>query len=123
MANELKPALFVSVHYNSAPSKEAEGIEVYYYRDKEDQGRTKSSRALAQCVLSKLLNESNAKSRGVKHGNYLVIRENERTAILVEGGFLTHQGEMERIKNPAYLKKLAWAIAEGIQDYLQSQKI
>lgn len=119
IANQLRPDIFVSVHFNSAPSHEAEGIEVYFYRNKEDQTRSKSSRLLAQSVMQKLEDNTGAKSRGVKHGNFLVIRETEVPAILVEGGFLTNSDEMERIKDPAYLKKLAWGIAEGVQAYLK----
>lgn len=119
IANQLRPEIFVSVHFNSAPSHEAEGIEVYFYRNKEDPSRSKSSRLLAQSVMQKVEESTGAKSRGVKHGNFLVIRETEVPAILVEGGFLTHSGEMERIKDPAYLKKLAWGIAEGVQAYLK----
>ncbi|MCE5316807.1 MAG: N-acetylmuramoyl-L-alanine amidase [Parachlamydia sp.] len=119
IANQLRPELFVSVHFNSAPSREAAGIEVYFYRSKEDQTRSKSSRLLAQAVMQKLGESTGAKSRGVKHGNFLVIRETEVPAILVEGGFLTNNDEMERIKDPAYLKKLAWGIAEGVQAYLK----
>ncbi len=121
IANQLQPELFVSVHYNSAPSREADGIEVYYYRDKENLERTKSSRGLAQDILSKLIDTSSAKSRGVKHGNFLVIRETKMPAVLVECGFLTNSEEMERIKDPAYLKKLAWGMAQGIQAYLQKE--
>ena len=40
-------------------------------------------------------------------------------AVLVEGGFFTHDGEMERIKDPAYLKKLAWGIAQGVDAYIK----
>lgn len=118
IANQLKPEIFVSVHYNSAPSKEAEGIEVYFFRSKEDQTRTKASRLLAQDVLNKVEESTGAKSRGVKHGNFLVIRETVIPAILIEGGFLTNSSEMDRIKDPAYLKKIAWGIAKGVQVYL-----
>lgn len=117
-ANEKKPTLFVSVHYNSAPSKEAHGIEVYFYRSEQDKKRTKESRLLAECVLDSVLDHTKAKSRGVKHGDFAVIRETKMPAILIEGGFLTNDQEMQRIKDPAYLKKLAWGIAQGIHSYL-----
>lgn len=123
MANQLKPALFVSVHYNSAPSKEAEGIEIYFFRDKENPSRTQVSRQCAQAILTRMIDSCNAKSRGIKHGNYLVIRETTVPAVLVEGGFLTHSDEMTRIKNPAYMKKLAWSIAQGIQDHLKKTSV
>jgi N-acetylmuramoyl-L-alanine amidase len=74
---------------------------------------------LAQTVLDHVIESTAAKSRGVKHGNFLVIRETEMPAILVEGGFLTNTSEMDRIKDPSYLKKLALGIAKGIQTYLQ----
>jgi len=119
-ANTTEPALFVSVHYNSAPSKDAEGIEIFYYKNDENKARTKSSHRLADTVLKRMIQTTQAKSRGVKHGNFSVIRETKMPAILVEGGFLTNQSEMERIKDPEYLKKLAWGVAQGVDDYLST---
>ena len=119
-ANQIDPALFVSVHYNSAPSKEAKGIEVFYYQADENVSRTQSSKELAALVLDSLINTTQAKSRGVKKGNFAVIRETKMPAILVEGGFLTNQDEMNLIKDPVYLKKLAWGIAKGVDKYLKT---
>lgn len=118
-ANERNPKIFISVHYNSAPSKDADGIEVFYYRSDKDPERTSQSKTLAQVVLAKIIAESKARSRGVKHGNFAVIRETNMPAILVEGGFLTNDEEMDRIKDPAYVKKLAWAMARGVDEYLK----
>lgn len=120
-ANDLKPALFVSVHYNSAPSREAEGIEVFFYRSEEDKSRTAKSKKLAQSILDKTIKNTNAKSRGVKHGNYAVLRETNIPAALIEGGFLTSEAEMERIKDANYLKSIALGIAQGIQEYLSKE--
>lgn len=114
--------IFVSIHFNSAPSSLAEGVEVFYYRDENHPARTQTSKALAEAVLKRIIKETGAKSRGVKHGNYYVIRETDVPAILIEGGFLTHPEELAKIKDPAYLKKLAWGITQGIEDYLQARK-
>lgn len=122
-ANEQKPKIFVSIHFNSAPSKEAEGIEVFYYRDEEKKMRMSKSKALAQSILDKTIQQTLAKSRGVKQGNYAVIRETTMPAILIEGGFLTSTSEMEKIKNASYLKSLALGIAQGIQDYLGKENV
>lgn len=118
-ANARRPSLFVSVHYNSAPSKEAEGVEVYYYREEDNKARTHASSKLGKFVLDKVLFTTEAKSRGVKHGNFAVIRETTMPAILVEAGFLTNDSEMQRIKSPAYMKLVALGIAQGIRDYLE----
>lgn len=117
-ANENKPALFVSIHYNSAPSAEAEGVEVFFYQSKENKERTQKSKRLAQIVLKNILEQTKAKSRGVKAGNYAVIRETNMPAVLIEGGFVTNEAELQNLKDPTYLKRIAWGIAQGIDDYL-----
>lgn len=122
MANEQKPTLFVSIHYNSAPSAEAQGVEVFFYQAKDKKERTLKSKRLAQAVLKNILAETEAKSRGVKHGNFLVIRQTTMPAILVEGGFVTNEAEMQNLKDPTYLKRLAWGIVRGIEEYLNKSQ-
>jgi N-acetylmuramoyl-L-alanine amidase len=119
LANNYNPKLFISVHYNAAESELAEGIEVYYYKSDENKTRSASSKKLADLVLEKLIQKTGAKSRGVKHGNLAVIRETEMPAILVEGGFMTNKNEMEKIKDPVYIKQLAYAIALGVDQYIK----
>lgn len=120
-ANQRKPLLFVSVHYNSAPSEKAEGIEVFYYNTDKDKSRSEASKLLASSILDRVITNTKAKSRGVKHGNLAVIRETTMPAVLIEGGFLTNEGETQKLKDPSYIKSLAWGIAQGIQDYLKLQ--
>lgn len=119
IANNIKSDLFVSVHYNSAPAKQAEGVEVFFYRDDSNKERVSSSKQLALLVLNKIIENTEAKSRGVKHGDLSVIRNTKMPAILVEGGFLTNDDEMKKLKNPEYLKRVAWGIAQGIQAYIE----
>lgn len=121
IANEANSTLFVSVHYNSAPSAEAHGIEVFFYQSEENAARTKSSKNLAALILDEVIQSTQAKSRGVKKGNFAVIRETTMPAVLVEGGFLTNQDELAKIKDPAYVKRLAWGIARGIDRYLNAE--
>lgn len=122
-ANKLNPALFLSIHYNSAPSRDAEGIEVFYYRDRENPLRQKKSNILAQSVLNKVIKNTKAKSRGVKAGNLSVIRQTEMPAVLIEGGFMTCAKEMDKLKDAAYIKSIAVGISQGIQDYLAKQNL
>lgn len=118
-ANNCNPRLFVSVHYNAAPSEFADGIEVYYYDSEDNKKRSIDSKKLANSVLERVIQKTGAKSRGVKHGNLSVIRETTMPAILVEGGFMTNKNEMEKIKDPGYIKQLSFGIALGIDDYLR----
>jgi N-acetylmuramoyl-L-alanine amidase len=116
-ANELKPDMFISIHYNSAPSSEANGVEVFFYHSKENAARAGQSKKLAQAVLKNVLSNTKANSRGVKHGNFAVIRETDMPAVLIEGGFITNEKELKSLKDPLYLKKLAWGIAKGVEEY------
>lgn len=121
LAHDKNSTIFVSLHYNTAPSADAQGIEVYYYDPKTTSKRTAESKKLAKLVLDGVVANAQTKSRGIKHGNFRVIRETKVPAILVEGGFLTNAAELKQLKSPTYLNKLAKGVAEGIDKYLQQQ--
>jgi N-acetylmuramoyl-L-alanine amidase len=123
LANQKAVDLFVSIHYNSAPSSQASGVEVFYYRDTAVPIRTKASEALAGYVLNGVIEKTAAVSRGVKHGNFAVIRETKMPAILVEGGFLTNAEERRQVLDPAYQHKIARGIALGIEHYLTDLRV
>ncbi|MBM3194248.1 MAG: N-acetylmuramoyl-L-alanine amidase [Chlamydiae bacterium] len=118
MANRSKASLMVSIHFNAAQSKEAEGLEIFYYKDPVLERKT-LSKNLADAVMKKILDKTKAKSRGVKSGNFCVIRDTTIPAILVEGGFLTNERELEKIRQDQYLKSLAQGIVDGIEAYLK----
>lgn len=118
LANRRDPSLFVSIHYNSALSPAANGIEVYYY-GKGDPKRRLASKTLATNVLENMIAFTKGNSRGVKQGNFQVIRETVMPAILVEAGFITSSEERERLSNQAYLDQLAKGIAIGIDKFVR----
>lgn len=118
-----KADLFVSVHYNSAPRRAAHGVEVFYYDPKRDSDRAVQSKKLASNVLEGIINSTHQNSRGVKHGNFAVVRETKMPAILVEAGFVTNEAEMQRIRNPRYQNRIAWGIAEGIDEFLFGHRL
>lgn len=120
VSNQKSPDLFVSVHYNAAESTKAQGIEVYYYEAREDRERNCQSKLLANAVLEHVIAHTKAKSRGVKHGNYAVIRETKMPAILIEAGFMTNPEEMQKIKDVSYMKKIALGIALGIKQHIHN---
>jgi N-acetylmuramoyl-L-alanine amidase len=55
--------------------------------------------------------------RGVKRARFAVLREAEMPAVLVEAGFLSNSGDRKLITDPAYIKNIAKAIAEGVTAY------
>lgn len=118
-ANRIHAKVFVSIHYNAARNPSAHGIEVFYY-DKNLDWRMHSSKRLASCILSRLLDKTHAASRGIKGGNFLVIRETSMPAILIEAGFITNHEECKKLKDPSYINCIARAIADGIDKFCTS---
>lgn len=120
MANSLDADLFVSIHYNYSVSKEAEGIEVFYYKEGKTplSQRVSQSKILGQEVLKKIVKQTGAESRGVKQANFAVVRETKMPAILIEAGFLSNPVERARIHDQKYRLSLAQGIAQGIDAYL-----
>lgn len=118
IANKTNAVLFASIHYNSSPAPEAHGIEIFYYGG-SDPKRVQQSRKLANLVLGDLIHQTSALSRGVKNGNFCVIRETSMPAILIEGGFMTNTQERTNLRDKKYLERIAKGIALGIDKYLK----
>jgi N-acetylmuramoyl-L-alanine amidase len=53
----------------------------------------------------------------IPEGNYAVLREENLVSAMVEMGYLTNSGDAERLKDPAYLEKIARGVANGIFAY------
>ena len=121
MADQARAALFVSIHYNSAPASQAKGIEVFYSESKEKKIRSAASKKLAQSILTKLIQRTSAVSRGVKQGNFYVIRETSMPAVIVEGGFISNPEERTFLKDHEYIDKIARGIADGIDQYCRGK--
>lgn len=119
IANKTKAVLFASIHYNSSPSSDAHGIEVFHHGGSEIK-RAQQSRKLAGSVLEELVSQTSALSRGVKNGNFYVIRETLMPAILIEGGFMTNPEERTNLRDKKYLERIAKGIALGIDKYLKA---
>ena len=111
IANAARGSIFVSIHFNSATRAGAAGIETFY------NSRSPEGFTLAQMVQSAAIYKTRANSRGVKHANFHVLRENKRPAILVECAFLTNSSDRYRALSPSYRQKMAEAIAMGIIKY------
>ena len=119
IANKTQASLFVSIHFNAARSVSAQGVEVFYCNSNE-MWRSRASERLARCVLFRIIDQTDAISRGVKQGNLHVIRETQMPAILVEGGFITNQDERNKLKDRSYLDRIAVGIAKGVDQYLKT---
>ena len=116
LANEEGAVIFVSIHLNSTTSAvtAAKGIEVYYSEQNNDDDISLTSKQLATILLDKVLDSTDAKSRGVKTGNLLVNRKCMMPSALIEIGFMNNPDELELMATESYQDKLAAGISQGI---------
>ncbi|MDF1823186.1 MAG: N-acetylmuramoyl-L-alanine amidase [Verrucomicrobiales bacterium] len=105
-ANRYRNAVFVSVHFNSAYRTAALGIETFY--------RSSTSEKFARFVQTELIKNVGATDRGVKTGNFSVLRHTKHPSILVEGGFISNKDERSAMLDPQYRQVVADSIARGI---------
>jgi len=110
-ANQKGADYFISLH-NNAASASAHGFESYTY----EQPSTAS--VAYQNVLHETVATYMAKygirDRGKKRANYAVLRETKMPAILLENLFITNERENKLLRDDAFLRGLAAAIAAGI---------
>ncbi len=112
---------FVSIHYNSTPKPtSAKGVEVYVYETDKSLERAAASKQLASAIVHRIAKVAPLRTPTIRHGNFCVIRETKMPAVLIEGGFLSNPKEAKNLKNPRYIRLLAWAIAKGIVDVCHS---
>lgn len=119
IATQARSSVFVSIHYNAAKNPTANGMEIFFYDTKEDKNRSIASKKLAEAILPGLIRRTNANSRGVKKGNYYVLRENSVPAIIIEGGFMSNREECALLRTMTYQDRIARGIADGIDQYFK----
>nr|WP_255702374.1 N-acetylmuramoyl-L-alanine amidase [Peptoniphilus sp. KCTC 25270] len=118
IANDASADIFLSIHFNSAGSTQAHGIEVLYASEDDVSIKKGNQKALAQEVLNALIKATGEHSRGLKNRPDLaVLRTTEMSAALVELGFLSNEQDMNTIHSSGYLDKLATGIYNGINSY------
>lgn len=132
-ASRKKADLFISLHYNAAPSN-INGVEVYCLAPaglaSSNEGGGRSSRhacpgnnqnsqniLLAYKVQRMILHGTGLEDRGLKRSRFQVLRDARMPAILVEGGFMTNPGDARKIYDRKFRVKMAQSIVDGIIAY------
>lgn len=111
------PVLAVSIHQNSFSDPQVRGPQVFYYED------SREGLALAEVVQERLnALEETVKPRSVKgNRSYYLLKKSPCTMVIVECGFLTNPEEAELLQREEYQKRVAQAIADGIEKWLEPE--
>jgi len=142
VATRHKADLFLSLHFNSAaPNEDEAGLETYCLtpaglpssltRGTDDTTASLPNNAfdrqnlrLAVDVHRALLQVNGHHDRGVRYARFPgVLRNQQRPAILIEGGYLSNPREARLIADPAYRQQLAQAVARALNEQVASRSI
>lgn len=126
--------LFISLHFNSAPTSDTQGAEIYCMTPQRASStnargegantgaypgnRNNSKNMLLAYELQKtIVRGVDTEDRGVKRARYWVLRDAEMPAVLIEGGFMSNKAEARKIYSATWRKQLATSLATGIENY------
>ncbi|MEB3057232.1 N-acetylmuramoyl-L-alanine amidase [Bacillus pseudomycoides] len=104
--------LFLSIHYDGFTTNDVKGVTTYYYKGLKEQ-------ALAETIHEHLFKHIQAKNRGVKSGDYYVLRENQKPSILLELGYITNPEDEERMNSQQFQADVASGIVNGVIEYFK----
>ncbi len=108
--------IFVSIHNNALPDGinpfVNNGTSSYYYHPQ--------SRRLAQTVHARLVRATGLRDYGQYHANFAVLRPTQYPSVLLECAFMMIPEQEEKLRSRGYRRRIAKAIAEGLEDYIES---
>jgi N-acetylmuramoyl-L-alanine amidase len=89
--------------------------------DLAQSGHMKASEDAANHVLDGLKRVGNNHKPNIERANFAVLRTSDMPAMLVETAFISNVEEERRLTDPAYQRKVAGAVLDGVQTYFTRQ--
>ena len=109
--------LFISVHVNSIPDSRWRGAQVFYHKDGHAGGA-----AVAKAIQGAIREQiGNTEREALAIKQVYLLKKATVPAVLVETGFLSNPEELKLLTSKDYQKQMAEAIADGIEEYVDSQ--
>lgn len=112
-----EPDIFVTIHANAIPEEKWRGAQVFYHKD----GHA-NSEILAKAVQSSIKDElKNTDREALAIKQIYLLKKAEVPAVLVETGFLSNREERALLTNEKYQEKMANAIVDGVESYVNME--
>ncbi|WP_034043660.1 N-acetylmuramoyl-L-alanine amidase family protein [Wocania ichthyoenteri] len=117
LTKRLKADIFISIHCNQAINRTASGTEVFIHPKSEVQAE--ESTYLGFTIQKGLADILGIKNRGIKFGNFQVLRDSDSSAtILLELGFLSQTDEAIYLSQEDSQNAVALVILQSIIKFL-----
>lgn len=111
--------LVISVHCNTFSSASASGSR-YYILPTSASGYDPESYTLMANILKSVTSALSLPKEPTWSRQSLAVLATDLPSVLIECGFMTNPGDLEKLTDPEWQAKYAAAIADGIRNYLKS---
>ena len=112
--NQTHNCVLVAVHSNAYGDGRhftvPRGIETYYHES------SNAGKRIAEVFQENLIQITGWRDRGVRRGDFQIIRATHMPAILTENGFYTNREQLEYLLDPAWRERIAEAHVEAITE-------
>lgn len=113
MANKWGADYLISVHVNSAGGTAGTGFESYTYNGRYNgKQETNRKRSILHAEIMRQL--SGVRDRGMKEANLHMVRESKMEAALTENLFINNPTDAAKLKQDAWLEKIAQGHVNGL---------
>lgn len=117
--NNTDNAIYVSIHQNHYSDSKYSGTQVFYSKNNPDS--EVFANKIRGSVVS-ILQKDNTREIKQSGKEIYLLNNAQVPAVMVECGFMSNIKETELLKNSDYQQKMAFVIALGICDYINSSK-
>ena len=108
----IKGDAFISIHNDALDSSNANGVTVYWFKDKQE--------SLAQTLNSAIQKKALLTNRGSRQQNYQVLRQTDIPAVLLELGYISNPTDESMINDQLHRQVGEQAIVDGLKQYFSS---
>jgi len=113
LAKAFNGDIFISLHNDAIPDGEdpfanPKGFTIFYYH--------RHSMELARAVHRSYVRNIPLPDRGLRYGDYAVVRQTSMPAILVESAYMIMPEQEEMLNSPVFQRRLAETVASGVLD-------
>ncbi|MDF2858344.1 MAG: N-acetylmuramoyl-L-alanine amidase [Neobacillus sp.] len=102
---------FISLHYDSNLDRSIRGMTGYYYHSYQKE--------LADYLYHSTNEHTRLKSRGVRQGDYHVIRENNHKSVLMELGYISNPEEALTLNSSQFQENAATGLYNGLARFFK----
>ncbi|EKN64184.1 N-acetylmuramoyl-L-alanine amidase [Neobacillus bataviensis LMG 21833] len=103
---------FVSLHYDSNEDRSVRGMTGYYYHNYQ--------KTLADTLFASTVGQTKLIDRGVRIGDFHVIRENSQKAVLMELGYLSNPEEEMTLNSSGFQENAASGLYDGLARFFKN---